>query len=72
MPVLDKLDKYFTLKLSSVGDPSMYLGANFKLTQMSNGVYAWGMSPTKYIKDSISNCEKHLKTNYNGRYAMPT
>ncbi len=31
MPVLDKLDKYFTLKLSSVGDPSMYLGAKLKL-----------------------------------------
>ncbi len=72
MPVLDKLDKYFTLKPSSVGNPSMYLGAKLKLTQMSNGVYAWGMSPTKYIKEAISNCEKHLKTNYDSRYAMPT
>jgi hypothetical protein len=40
--------------------------------QMSNGVYAWGMSPAKYIKEAVSNCEKHLKTNYAGRYAMPT
>ncbi len=55
MPVLDKLDKYFTLKPSSVGDPSMYLGAKLKLTQMSNGVYAWGMSPVKYIKEAVSN-----------------
>ncbi len=47
MPVLDKLDKYFTLKPSSVGNPSMYLGAKLKVMQMSNGVYAWGMSPTK-------------------------
>jgi hypothetical protein len=72
MPVLDKLDKYFTLKPSSVGNPSMYLGAKLKLMQMSNGVYVWGMSPTKYIKEAVSNCEKHLKTNYIGRYAMPT
>ncbi len=55
MPVLDKLDKYFTLKPSSVGNPSMYLGAKLKLTQMSNGVYEmWGMSPAKYIKE----CDK--------------
>ncbi len=72
MPVLDKLDKCFTFKPSSVGDPSMYLSAKLKLTQMSNGVYAWGMSPTKYIKEAVSNCEKHLKTNYDGQYAMPT
>ncbi len=36
MPMLDKLNQYFTLKPSLVGDPSMYLGAKLKLTQMSN------------------------------------
>jgi hypothetical protein len=72
MPVLDKLDKYFMLKPSSIGNPSMYLGAKLKLTQISNGVYAWGMSPAKYIKETVSNCEKHLKTNYDGWHAMPT
>jgi hypothetical protein len=72
MPVLDKLDKYFTLKPSSIGNSSMNLGAKLKLTQMSNRVYAWGMSPTKYIKEAVSNCEKHLKSNYDGRYVLPT
>jgi hypothetical protein len=72
MPVLDKLDKYFRFKSSSVGNSSMYLGAKLKLTPMSNGVYAWGMSHAKYIKESVSNCEKHLKLNYDGRYALPT
>jgi hypothetical protein len=72
MPVLDKLDKYFTLKPSSVGNPSMYLGAKLKLMQMSNGVYVWGMSPAKYIKEAVSNCEKHLKTNYDSRYVLLT
>jgi hypothetical protein len=50
----------------------MYLGAKLKLTQMSNGVNAWGMSPTKYIKEAVSNCEKHLKANYDGRYVLTT
>ncbi len=72
MPVLDKLVNYFTLKPSSVGNPSMYLGAKLKLTQMSNGVYAWGMSPAKYIKEAVSNCKKHLKLNYDGRCVLPT
>jgi hypothetical protein len=66
MPVLDKLDKYFMLKPSSVGNPSMYLGAKLKLTQTSNGIYAWGMSPAKFIKEAVSNCKKHLKSSYDG------
>jgi hypothetical protein len=72
MPVLDKLYKYFILKPSSVGNPSMYLGAKLKLMQMSNGVYAWGMSPAKYIKEAVFNCEKHLKLNSDGWYVLPT
>jgi hypothetical protein len=72
MPVLTKLDKYFTLKPTSVGDPSMYLGAKLKQTQMPNGVWCWGMSPSKYIKEAVSNCELHLKTNYGKRYALPS
>ncbi len=60
MPVSDKLNKYFTLKLSSVGNPSIYLGTKLKLTQMNNGVWAWGMSPEKFINEAVSNCKKHL------------
>jgi hypothetical protein len=72
MPLLYKLNQYFTLTPSSVGDSSMYLGAKLKLTQMSNGVRVWGMSPLKYIKEAVSNCEKHLKLNYDGRYVLLT
>ena len=57
---------------ASVGDPSMYLGARLKLTQMSNGVWAWGMSLAKYTKEAIYNCKKHLKSNYGGWYVLPT
>ncbi len=72
MPVLDKLNQYATLKPSSIGYPSMYLGAKLKLTQMSNAVWVWGMSPSKYIKEAVSNCEMHLKSTYDGRYVLPT
>jgi hypothetical protein len=72
MPMLDKLNQYFTLKPSLVGNPSMYLGTKLKLTQMSNGVWAWGMSPLKYIKEAVSNCKKHLQLNYDSWYVLPT
>jgi hypothetical protein len=72
IPLLNKLNQYFTLKTSSVNDPSMYLGAKLKLMQMSNGVWAWGMIPLKYIKEAVSNCKKQLKLNYDGRYVLPT
>jgi hypothetical protein len=60
------------MKPSSVGNPSMYLGAKLKLMQMSNGVYAWGISPSKYIEEAVSNCKRHLKSNYDGQYVLPT
>jgi hypothetical protein len=50
----------------------MYLGAKLKITQLNNGVWAWGMSPSKYIKEAVSNCKKHLKENYDDRYTLPT
>jgi hypothetical protein len=57
MPVLHNLNQYFILKPSLVGNPSMFLGAKLKLTQMSNRVWAWGMSPSKFIniKEAVSN-----------------
>ncbi len=72
MPMLDKLNQYFTLKPSLVGNPSIYLGAKLKLIQMSNGVWAWGMSPSKHIKEAFSNCKKHLKLNYDSWFVLPT
>ena len=38
MTVLKEIDDYMKLKKTSVGDPTMYLGANLSKVQMSNGV----------------------------------
>ncbi len=48
MPVLDKLDKYFMLKLSSVGNPSMYLGTKLKLTVGMFDCWLQGIQPCEY------------------------
>jgi hypothetical protein len=72
MPVLDKLNQYYTLKPSSIGNPSMYLGTKLKLMQMSNQVWVWGMSPLKYINETASYCKKYLNSNYDSWYVLPT
>ena len=49
MTSLMKVDKYFKLKPSSIGDSDVYLGAKLKYTQADNGVWCWTLSPSKYI-----------------------
>ena len=38
MTTLMKIDKYFKLKPSSIGDPGIYLGAKLEYTRAENGV----------------------------------
>ncbi len=58
------INKYLPLKPSSVGDPDIYLGAKLKETQLPNGVMAWGLSPSKYVV-------QHLTEKLAGRYSIP-
>jgi hypothetical protein len=53
LSVLTQINKYLPLKPSSVGDPEIYLGAKLKETQLPNGIYAWGMSPSKYVNQQL-------------------
>jgi hypothetical protein len=67
LEVLNQLDKFFTMKKGSIGDPEIYLGCKVKKMTLPNGVVAWGMSPSKYIQEAVQNCEKHLDKRYEGR-----
>ncbi len=71
MKVLDRINKYLPLKPESVGDPDMYLGAKLRQTQLPNGMWAWALSPSKYVNQAVKNCETHLKDNYDGKYSLP-
>jgi hypothetical protein len=44
----------------SIGDPDTYLGAKLKKVLLDNGVMCWGLSASKYIRESISNVEGYL------------
>ncbi len=59
------------LKPSSVGDLDIYLGAKLKLTQLNNGIWAWGLSPSKYVAQAIKNCAMHLTDKLDNRFHLP-
>jgi Reverse transcriptase (RNA-dependent DNA polymerase) len=63
---LTEIDKYFPMKLGSIGDPDMYLGAKLKAVQMQNNVLAWGMSSSKYVQEAVRNAELYLAENFGG------
>ena len=69
-PILDMIDKYMTLKESSVGDPDLYLGAKLRQMKMPNGIIASGVSPSKYVQEAVRNCEDYLKKNYPDDYEL--
>jgi hypothetical protein len=71
MSVMKEINSNLPLKPSSVGDPDIYLGAKLKETQLSNGVMAWGLSPSKYVVRAVKNCQLHLTGKLAGRYSIP-
>ena len=71
MTTLMKIDKYFKLKPSSIGDPDIYLDAKLKYTRTLNGMWCWTLSPSKYVQESCKNCKTVLKNNFDGKYSLP-
>ncbi len=72
MSILDKINGYMPLKPTSVEDPDIYLGVKLRQTQLANGVWEWGLSPSRYVAQAVKNCANHLKEKLNGRYTMPS
>jgi hypothetical protein len=71
MSVLNLINEYMPLKPSSVGDPDISLSAKLKMTQLENGKWAWGLSPSKYVTQAVENCAKHLTDKLNNRFRLP-
>jgi hypothetical protein len=59
MSVMNEINGYLPLKPSSVGDLDIYLGAKLKQTRLPNGIWAWGLSPSKYVAQAVKNCKFH-------------
>ena len=39
---------------------------------MPNGIYTWGMSPSKYVNQAVKNCQTYLSAKLNDKYKIPT
>ena len=49
--LLKRIDKYFKLKPSLIGDPGIYFGDKLKKMRLDNGVWAWANIPARYFKE---------------------
>ena len=61
------IDKYFTMKEGSIGDPDLYLGAKLRKTRLINRVEAWATSPAKYVAEAVKIAESYLGKEYDVR-----
>ena len=60
----NEIGRYWTLKKSSLGPPSIYLGNKVSEVILENGTKAWSFSSSQYVQEAIKNVELHLrKTN---------
>jgi hypothetical protein len=71
MSVMNKINRFSSLKPSLVGDHDNYSGAKLKQTRLTNGIWAWGLSPSNYVAQAIQNFQMHLNKNLDGKYKTP-
>ena len=69
--MIRRIDLYFNLKPSSIGDPDIYLESKLKKMRFENGVRAWENSPAKYVKKSVAKFEKYLAELADARWQLP-
>ncbi len=54
-----------------MGAPDIYLGTKLKLMQHENGVWAWGISPSKYVREAVKNCKDYVSEHLPPQYKLP-
>ena len=61
------INKRFPLKVGSVGDPGIYLGAKLRKVTLENRVQAWSMSLGNYVQEAVKNVKSYLQEKEPGR-----
>ena len=69
--VLNKWNGYVPLKPRSVGSPDMYLGTKLKCMQLHNVIWAWSMSPSKYVQEAVRICMEYVARHLSKDYVLP-
>ena len=58
---MSMLKENYTVRDSSIGPPTTYLGADVGKINYPDGTYAWTMSSNTYVKEAIRNVKKRLE-----------
>ena len=58
---MDMLKDRYTVKPSSIGEPTTYLGAGIGKVNYSDGSYAWLMSSENYVKEAVKTVKDRVK-----------
>ena len=61
MEQIMQIDKYFPMKPTSIGPPTIYLGAKIGNVELNNGVKSFYFNMSQYIKEAIKNVESYLE-----------
>lgn len=61
MDMLKEVDHYFPMKNNSMGPPKIYLGAKIGKVKLPNGVEAFSMSMSQYVREAVKGVEAYLK-----------
>ena len=69
--LLNKLNGYVLLKPGSNGSPDMYLNMKLKCMNLYNGIWAWSISPPKYVQEAVRICEEHASKHLSKGYKLP-
>eukprot|EP00934_Nitzschia_sp_Nitz4_P002867 Nitzschia sp. Nitz4//scaffold253_size28098//27019//28023//NITZ4_008146-RA/size28098-processed-gene-0.33-mRNA-1//-1//CDS//3329544315//2857//frame0 len=72
-PVMAQLGSIYCLKEGSVGEPSLYLGADIGKVTDETGTEMWYMSPSSYVKAAVKNVEGDIPKGWKlkGRVQRP-
>ena len=49
----------------------MSLGKRLKCMQLHNDIWAWSMSPSKYVKEAVRICEEYIAKHLSKSYKLP-
>ena len=58
--VLMKINKYFPMKPSSLGQPKVYLGGKVSQVVLPNGVKVYSYTASQYLHKAVHGVEEHL------------
>lgn len=69
-----EIGRYFELKEESIGPPKIYLGANIRKVQLTNGTNCWAFGPSQYTQAAVRNVEDTSRKRHEQgdmRFKMP-